>query len=113
MNLVPEYNTLGIDKKILSNPELLSLLPKAKQFVDELDTLQYAGANPKELADVFNELPPDMKILVKALKEEKNEKAKLQNVEQKVASRMIGSSVDRVRSPITLAAKKILLETLQ
>jgi len=113
MSLVTEYEGLGIDKKILSNPSLLSMLPKAKQFVDELDTLQYAGANPKELADAFNNLPPDMKVLVKTLKEEKNKEAQLKEAQQKAASRMIGSSVDRVKSPITLAAKKILLETLQ
>ena len=108
MTSIPQFNQLGLDEKILKNPKLPELLPQAKEMVDNLDELQYAGANPKELGEIFNNLPPDMKVLVKALKEEKNQQAKVKEVEAKAQQRLIGSSVDRKNSQITQAAKEIL-----
>ena len=108
-----EHKVLGIDSSLLNNPKVSELLPKAEEITNQLDELQYAGADPKELADVYNRLPPTMKVLVKRLKEQKISQAEKDILKSKAENRMIGSSVDRINSPITKAAKNILLETLQ
>jgi len=85
---------------------------EAVAFTEELDRLQKQGVEPGRLAELYKQLDPEIKEYVKDYKEAKKKKEKYMELSQKrLMNKLPGNSVQRVKSPITEQAYKILQET--
>jgi len=85
---------------------------EAVAFTEELDKLQNQGANPKQLAELYKQLDPELKEYVKQYKQQKLEKQKYEDISKKrLMNKLPGTSTQRISSPITKQAYQILQET--
>lgn len=106
---------LGMDPAILDQMSADAMQQKAMMIVENLDKAQEEGADPRMLAEYFNQLDPRMKEMVQLMKQQKMQ------AQQEQMAQMRGQAQgapaqgmpQQPPSPVTQKAYQILDETTQ